>query len=109
MSKLDTAVVFCVFNRLDTTRRVFETIRNARPPRLYIVSDSAREHVQGEEEKVRAVRDYIEQHIDWECEVHRNYAQANMGCGRRISSGLSWVFEKEEQAIILEARQRNLP
>lgn len=102
MSKLDTAVVFCVFNRLDTTRRVFETIRNARPPRLYIVSDSAREHVQGEEEKVRAVRDYIEQHIDWECEVHRNYAQANMGCGRRISSGLSWVFEKEEQAIILE-------
>ena len=25
-----------------------------------------------------------------------------MGCGRRISSGLDWVFEREEQAIIVE-------
>lgn len=100
--KLTVPVVFCVFKRLDTTQRVFERIREARPEKLYIVADSAREHVTGEKEKVDEVRAYIEQHIDWECEVHKNYAPENMGCGRRISSGISWVFETEEEAIILE-------
>lgn len=98
----ETAVVFCVFNRLDTTKKVFEKIREAKPPRLYIVSDAARDSVIGEKEIVANVRNYIEQNIDWECQVHKNYAPTNMGCGRRISSGISWVFETEEQAIILE-------
>lgn len=97
-----TAVVFCVFNRLETTRKVFEVIRNAKPPRLYIIADAARESVPGEREKVDAVRKYIEGNIDWECEVFQNYASANMGCGKRIPDGISWVFEREEQAIILE-------
>lgn len=100
--KLTVPVVFCVFKRLDTTQKVFEKIRDAKPQKLYIVADSAREHVAGEKEKVVQVRDYIEKNIDWECEVHKNYAQANMGCGVRISSGLKWVFETEEEAIILE-------
>lgn len=99
---LKTAVAFCVFKNLDTTKQVFERIREAKPPKLYIVADSARAHVPGEQEKVEAVRRYIEEHIDWECEVFKNYAGDNMGCGRRISSGLNWVFEQEEQAIILE-------
>jgi len=100
--KLTTPVVFCVFSRLDTTKQVFEQIRNAKPAKLYIVADSARENKPGEKEKVEAVRKYIEDNIDWPCEVKKNYAPKNMGCGRRISSGLTWVFEQEEQAIILE-------
>lgn len=99
---LRTAVAFCVFKNLDSTKQVFAKIREAKPPKLYIVADAARSHVAGEKEKVEAVRSYIEEHIDWECEVFKNYAQDNMGCGRRISSGLDWVFEKEEQVIILE-------
>ncbi len=31
-----------------------------------------------------------------------NYANHNMGCGKRISSGLTWAFEQVEDAIILE-------
>lgn len=99
---LTTPVVFCVFNRLDTTKKVFERIREAKPPRLYIISDCARPTADGESSKVEAVHAYIEEHIDWPCEVKKNYAKQNMGCGRRISSGISWVFEQEEQAIILE-------
>lgn len=99
---LRTAVAFCVFKNLDSTKQVFAKIREAKPPKLYIVADAARSHVAGEKEKVEAVRRYIEEHIDWKCEVFKNYAQDNMGCGRRISSGLDWVFEKEEQVIILE-------
>ena len=43
----------------------------------------------------------IEQ-VDWECEVLTQYAAHNMGCRRRLSSGLDWVFSSVEQAIILE-------
>lgn len=100
--KLTTPVVFCVFSRLDTTKKVFEQIRKAKPEKLYIVADSARDNKPGEKEKVETVRKYIEDNIDWPCEIKKNYAPKNMGCGRRISSGLTWVFEQEEQAIILE-------
>ncbi len=99
---LETAVVFCVFNRLSTTKKVFEKIREAKPPRLYIICDAARESVAGEKEKVEAVRNYIEQNIDWECEVHKDYAKENMGCGKRIPDGVTRMFETEERAIILE-------
>ena len=63
---LNTAVLFLVFNRLDTTRQVFEAIRQAKPPRLYIAADGARETKEGEAEKVKAVRDYIISYRDWE-------------------------------------------
>lgn len=102
MNEFHTPVAFFTFNRLDTTKRVFEAIRDAKPPRLYLVSDGAREHVAGEKEKVEMVRAYLESHIDWECQVFKNYAPENMGCGKRVSSGITWVFENEEDAIILE-------
>ena len=95
-------VAFCTFNRLDTTKKVFEKIREARPTKLYLISDCAREHIAGEQKRVEEVRTYMEKHIDWNCEVKKNYAEVNMGCGKRIYSGISWVMEQEEEVIILE-------
>ncbi|NBH81458.1 glycosyltransferase family 2 protein [bacterium C-53] len=100
--RLQTPVVMIVFNRLDTTRRVFEQVRMARPLKLYIVSDAPRKHKEGEKEKVEEVRRYIESGIDWECETNFDYASENMGCQHRVASGLNFVFQKEEMAIILE-------
>ena len=37
--ELKTAVLFLVFNRPNTTRQVFEAIRQAKPPRLYVAAD----------------------------------------------------------------------
>lgn len=102
MDKFDVPVLFCTFNRLECTKKVFERIREVRPEKLYLVSDGPRENIQGEAEKVNAVRKYIEEHIDWECEVYKNFAPKNMGCGKRMSSGISWAFEREEKLIILE-------
>ena len=99
---LDVPVAFFTFNRLDTARQVFARIKEARPKKLYLVSDGPRERVTGEEEKVLEVRNYLLNNIDWECEVNKNFADKNMGCGRRMSSGIGWVFENEERAIFLE-------
>ena len=68
-NRLKTAVLFLVFNRLDTTKQVFQSIRQAKPPRLYIASDGARVDHEGDAQNVSAVRDYIIKNIDWECEI----------------------------------------
>lgn len=95
-------VVFIVFNRPDMVSRVFPAIRAARPERLFLIGDAARPERVGEAEKVLKVRKMIETMIDWPCQVYRNYSQANMGCRDRVVSGLNWVFEHVEDAIILE-------
>ena len=99
---MNTAVDFFVYNRLDTTQIVFERIREIKPPRLYLICDAARPAKEGDAEKVAAVREFLDTHVDWDCEVHKNYAETNMGCKNRVSSGISWVFEHEEEAIIIE-------
>lgn len=99
---LNTAVLFLVFNRLNTTEQVFEAIREAKPPRLYIAADGARPNIEGEAEKIEAVRDYIIQNIDWECEVKTLFRDENLGCKYAVSDAITWFFENEAQGIILE-------
>lgn len=99
--KLTTPVVFLVFNRPDTTQRVFEEIRRARPPKLLVVADGPRAEKAGEAEKCEAVRAIIDT-VDWPCGVLKNYSEVNLGCKVRMSSGIDWVFEQVEEAIILE-------
>jgi hypothetical protein len=98
---LKTPVAFLIFNRPDTAARVFEEIRRARPPKLLIIADGPRLNRPNEVEKVAATRAVVEQ-VDWHCEVLTNYSDINLGCKRRVSSGLDWVFQTVEEAIILE-------
>ena len=98
---LNTSVAFIIFNRPDTTARVFETIRQARPPQLLIIADGPRSDRPGEVEQCLATRAIV-QHIDWNCTVLRNYSDVNLGCRKRIISGLNWVFDQVNEAIILE-------
>jgi hypothetical protein len=88
--QIKTPVSFLVFNRPETTSRVFEEIRRVRPPKLLVVADGPRPDLLGEAEKCDAVRAIIEQ-VDWPCEVLKNYSDTNLGCKRRVSSGLDWV------------------
>lgn len=99
---LKTAVLFLVFNRFDTTKQVFEAIRQAKPPRLYIAADGARESREGEKEKVEAVRNHVLSNIDWACEVKTLFREENLGCKVAVSSAITWFFSNEEMGIILE-------
>ncbi len=102
MFELTTPILFITFNRPDTTQKVFEKIRAQKPKRLYLASDAPRPDVPGEEEVVRAQREYLEESINWECEVIKIYAKENMGCAKRVASALDEVFAREETVIILE-------
>jgi hypothetical protein len=99
--QLRTPVVLIIFNRTDTTQRVFDAIREVKPLKLLVISDAPRINREGEAEQCEATRAIINQ-VDWECEVLTNHSNINLGPRKRISSGLDWVFEQVEEAIVLE-------
>jgi len=92
-------VALLIFNRPAHTQRVFEAIARQKPSRLLVVADGPR----SEEEAALCLeaRSVINQ-VDWECDVSTNFSETNLGCRARVSSGLSWVFEQCEEAIVLE-------
>ncbi len=94
-----TPVVLILFRRPEQTRAVFERIREAQPPKLFAVADGPRN---ADEEALCAQTREVVESIDWDCEVFRNYADENMGLRRRVSSGLDWVFDQVEEAVVLE-------
>lgn len=100
--QVQTPVVLIVFNRPRPTRATLSAIRAARPRRLLVISDGPRADRANEAEIVEYVRTIIDTEVDWACRVERNYSEVNLGCGKRIASGLDWVFERTEEAIILE-------
>lgn len=99
---LDIPVVLFVFRRLDTVKMILEKIREVKPKVFYVFSDGAREKNVDEQRQVRAVREYIQQNIDWDCQLHIEFSEKNKGCANNICSGMDKVFAKEWAAIILE-------
>jgi hypothetical protein len=96
---LSPPVIFLIFNRPDLTQRVFEAIAQARPEKLLVIADGPR--FPEEAEKCEQARSVIQQ-IDWDCEFLTNFSETNLGCKKRVSSGLDWAFDIVDEAIILE-------
>lgn len=97
---LNTAVLFITYKRLDTTMQVFESIRKAKPPRIYISSNIGKD--EDECKSVQVVRDYIIDNIDWQCEVNKLFRTKHLSAKLSISGAIDWFFEHEEMGIILE-------
>jgi hypothetical protein len=100
-SNFDVPVLFLVFNRPETTRRVFNQIKKIKPAKLYVVADGPRGGVSGEVDKCAQVR-AIATNVDWDCKVETHFRNENLGCKLSISNGIDWFFSKEDRGIILE-------
>ena len=96
-----TPVLFLIFNRPETTRKVMEAIRQIRPAKLYIAADGPRENRIEDIDKCRESRE-IASIIDWDCDVTKLFRNENWGCGKGPASAISWFFEHETEGIILE-------
>ena len=100
---MNKAVLLITFNRLDYIKEVFEQIKLAKPPRLYLFSDGARKNIEGENEKVQAVRNWVLSNINWNCDVKTKFLETNSGgCAYGIPTAVSWFFKNEQDGIILE-------
>lgn len=105
MKNLNIPVVLFFFKRKDTMIKILDRVSMAKPSKIYLISDGARNEI--ERNQVLECRNTVENHINWDCEVIKNYADVNKGVYDRIGLGAKWVFEKEEKAIFLE--DDNLP
>ena len=91
-------IIILLYNRPETTKEVCKAISIYQPDKLYVVADGPKDV----QDKIRCdqTRSIIDM-IDWNCKIHKNYSEKNMGCGFGVSSGISWAFNSCERAIIL--------
>ena len=94
-------VVLIIFNRPQHTANVLDSLRIARPERLFVVADGPRKDDAGDSKSCAQARELIK-NVDWPCIVEKNYSDENLGLQRRVITGLDWVFQQVEEAIILE-------
>ncbi len=50
-NNFETPVLFLLFNRPDTTLKVFDQIKKVKPKKLFIAADGPRKNKKGEKEK----------------------------------------------------------
>jgi hypothetical protein len=98
---LETPILFLIFNRPDTTYKVFESIAQQQPSKLYIAADGPRSSKVGEDLLCQNTRKIVSK-IDWPCEVKTLFRDQNLGCRQAISGAIDWFFDHEEEGIILE-------
>ena len=99
--KFETPIVLFIFNRPHFTNLIFDKIKELKPYNLFIIGDGPRPNVESDNALIQETRNIIHQ-IDWDCNLKINFSDMNLGASRRIVTGLNWVFNFVEYAIILE-------
>ena len=95
-------ILLIIFRRKSVALQSLERIRKIQPAKLYIAGDGARSHVEDEQEAVEETRKAILDAIDWPCDIHTLFQEDNLGCSKGVYTAINWLFENEEQGIILE-------
>lgn len=98
---IDIPVLLVFFCRDVQFKQVFEQVKKARPRRLFLYQDGARE---GRADDIRGIEKcrQIAEDIDWECEVHKFYQERNVGCDPSVFIAIKWAFSNVDKCIILE-------
>jgi hypothetical protein len=100
-SKFETPILFLVFNRPALTRKVFESIRDVRPSKLFIAADGPRVNRPEDVDKCNEVRSIVSS-VDWPCQLTTLFRSENLGCRNAVSQGITWFFDQVPAGIILE-------
>ncbi len=95
-------VLVHLFNRPNMVVNLMAQIREAKPKKLYISSDCARDDKPGEADLVNESRSLALKEVDWDCEVKTLFQNKNLGTRYAMMAGITWFFENEEEGIILE-------
>ncbi len=102
-SKIDIPVLILFFCRDKQLEKVFESVKQARPSKLYLYQDGARPGRKDDIAGIERCRKIVsDANIDWECDVHRLYQEKNFGCDPSEYLAQKWMFSTEEMGIVLE-------
>ncbi len=94
-------VLLVFYRRPDTTKRVFEAIRAARPTKLFLATSAPNPNRPADAELCKATRDVVA-HVDWPCEVYRDYREECIDADHGVPTAVSWMFEHVDHGIVLE-------
>lgn len=97
----DEAVLVVAFNRPRFLEQVLERLRTTGQRRLYVAIDGPREGHPTDSVNVQACRELVEA-IDWTNDIRTLFRSANLGCGKGVSSAITWFLDDAGRGIILE-------
>lgn len=98
---MDEAVLIIGFNRPDHLRTLLDSLRTVQPRRLFLAIDGPRAGRPDEAARVQECRDLVHA-IDWECDLRTLFQEENLGCGRGVSTAVTWFLGQAGRGIILE-------
>lgn len=98
---IDVPVLLIFFNRPGCFGQVFAEVKKARPSKLFLYQDGAREANSKDADGIAKCR-AIASDIDWQCEVHTLYQEKNYGCDPSEYIAQKWAFSIVDRCIILE-------
>lgn len=103
MEKSSTSVPVLInfFNRPEPLKKVFGAVQKAKPQYLFLSQDGPRAGNKKDPENIELCRQIVGD-ITWDCKVFYNYSEKNLGCGKRMSSAITWAFEYVDRLMILE-------
>lgn len=99
---VETPILLITFNRPKHTALVLAEIKKQKPRNLYVFQDGPRANIPDDLAKCNEVRELINKEINWECKLNTQFETGNLGCGYGPVKAITWLFNNEEQGIILE-------
>jgi hypothetical protein len=97
----NTPILLIAFNRPETTKIVFDSIKKIKPNKLYIAIDGPRNEHPEDKNKINNVKNIFKD-IPWECDLFFLIREQNKGCKHSVSEAIDWFFKSEDFGIILE-------
>jgi hypothetical protein len=98
---MQTPVALLIFNRPEITSRLVDEIIRAQPPKVLVFADGPRPDHPEDAALIAATKTVVSE-APWPCEVLTNYSETNLGTKYRPATGLDWVFQNVEQAVLFE-------
>lgn len=99
MNNYNVLIIF--FNNFERFKQVFDAVRAVKPKCLFLYQDGPRIG-KNDEPGILKCREYIENNIDWNCELHKMYQKENVGCDPSEYLAQKWAFSLVDKCIILE-------
>ena len=96
---LNTPVILSIFNRPESTRRVFEAIAQVKPRQLLVFADGPRSAADADH--CAQARTVVE-NVDWACDVKYRYSETNLGARECYKAGVDWAFSEVDEGIVLD-------
>ncbi len=98
----DVPIVLFVYNRPQLVAQVIDHVKEIKPKKILVIADGPNPLKSLDKGLCKEVYDVLNDMINWPCDIEWNSSSQNLGCGRRVSSGIDWAFSKVKEAIFLE-------